>query len=168
VEQSGGSICVGTEPGKGTTFKIYLPRESSPSAGLERAPALTEAGGTETILVVEDDELVRTVAKRILDAAGYVVLTAANGSEGLQLLGQQRAQIHLVLTDVVMPGMSGRSFAEKLLLSHPGTSVLYMSGYTDNAVLHQGVLDGGAQFLSKPLNRGELLKKVREVLDGRN
>jgi two-component system cell cycle sensor histidine kinase/response regulator CckA len=165
VKQSAGSIDVYSEPGKGTTFKVYLPRELSLTPVVKQ-PAVTRSGGAETILVVEDDEAVRRVAKRLLDAAGYTVLTAANGGDGLLLCEQHPAEIHLVLTDVVMPLMGGRIFVERLAKVRPRIKALYMSGYTDNAIVHHGVLDAGTQFIGKPLVQVELLRKVREVLDG--
>lgn len=165
VKQSGGSIYVYSEPGKGTTFKVYLPQELSLQPVVKRPLPLTRSGGPETILVVEDDEAVRNVAKRILGAAGYTVLTAANGGEGLLLCEQHQAEIHLVLTDVVMPLMGGRVFVERLAKVRPAIKVLYMSGYTDNAIIHHGVLDKGTRFIGKPLTQVELLRKVREALE---
>jgi CheY-like chemotaxis protein len=167
VKQSGGSIYVYSEPGKGSTFKVYLPR--APSLETLPIPAtrpVTRSAGGETILVVEDDEAVRSLAQRILGGAGYVVKTAGNGAEALAWCQQHLEEVQLVLTDVVMPQMGGRVFGERLLELKPGVKLLYMSGYTDDAIVHHGILDQGLQFIGKPLTQGELLQKVRDVLDG--
>jgi len=167
VKQSGGSIYVYSEVGRGTTFKVFLPRETSlgtlaPPAPLPAARAVRG----ETILVVEDDEAVRSIAKRMLAGAGYRVLTAANGGEGLLTCEGHAGEIHLLLTDVVMPQMGGRAFAERLAKVRPGLKVLFMSGYTDDAIVHHGVLEPGTYFVSKPFTQAELLAKVQEALDG--
>jgi PAS domain S-box-containing protein len=168
VKQSGGSIHVYSEVGRGTTFKVFLPREQSLAAPLPPpvpSPA-TRAVRGETILVVEDDEAVRSIATRMLAGAGYQVLTAANGGEGLLTCEAHAGEIHLLLTDVVMPQMGGRVFAERLAQVRPGLKVLFMSGYTDDAIVHHGILDPGTHFVSKPFTQAELLAKVRDVLDG--
>jgi two-component system cell cycle sensor histidine kinase/response regulator CckA len=166
VKQSGGSIFVYSEVGLGTTFRIFLPREQGPVTSVARAPrAPIRATRGETILVVEDDESLRNITRRILAGAGYRALAAANGGEGLLTCEQHVGDIHLVLTDVVMPQMSGRGFAERLGKVRPGMKVLYMSGYTDDAIVHHGVLDPGTQFIGKPFTQANLLAKVREVLD---
>jgi len=168
VKQSGGNIWVYSEPGKGTTFKIYLPRDfSSRTPTYTKLPAvLSRIMGTETILVVEDEEALRKVAKRSLEAAGYKVLIAADGDDALLKGTQHAGDIHLLLTDVVMPRMSGRVLAQELSKTRPTLKVVYMSGYTDNAIVHHGVLDAGTQFLAKPFTSADLTSKVREVLDG--
>ncbi len=167
VNQSGGHIWVYSELGQGTTFKIYLPRDVSTSAPqtTNAVPSPHHADGDETLLVVEDEEALRRVAVRILSASGYRVLAAANGDEALQVSAQHPGVIHLLLTDVVMPGMSGRVLAQQLTQMRPDIKVLYMSGYTDNAIVHHGVLDAGTQLLSKPFAATELTRKVRELLD---
>jgi two-component system, cell cycle sensor histidine kinase and response regulator CckA len=166
VKQSGGNIWVYSEPGRGTTFKVYLPRISD---GIQPEGLLTTderpVVGTETILLVEDDTPVREIACRLLRASGYNVLAAADGSEALVICEQSQADIHLLLTDVVMPQMSGRQLAERVQRLRPGVPVLYMSGYTDDAVVHHGVLDPGTKFISKPFSAASLARKVREVLD---
>jgi CheY-like chemotaxis protein len=165
VKQSQGNIWVYSEVGQGTTFKIYLPRvdqEAEPLRAAERVEALAE--GTETILLVEDDELVRGIASTILRQAGYSVLDAADGESALRICRQHEGTIHMALTDVVMPGMSGRVVADRLKELRPGLSVLFMSGYTQEAIVHHGVLNEGVNFLEKPFTPDALTRRVREVL----
>jgi PAS domain S-box-containing protein len=167
VKQSAGNISVDSEPGLGTTFKIYLPRElvTTQAATISAPVVLRRSTGTETILMVEDEEALRKVAKRTLEAAGYTVLTAANGDEALLICAQHVGDIPLLVTDVVMPRMSGRQLAERLLEILPKIKVLYMSGYTDDAIVHHGVIDAGTHFLSKPFTAANLTQKVQETLD---
>jgi PAS domain S-box-containing protein len=167
VKQSGGNIWVYSEPGQGTTFKIYLPRAPSATTATAIEPTTIRAPstGTETILVVEDEEALRKVALRALEAAGFKVLTAADADEALMKSAQHAGDIQLLLTDVVMPGMSGRVLARELAKTRPTIEVVYMSGYTDNAIVHHGVLDAGTHFLAKPFTLAGLTQKVREVLD---
>ncbi len=166
VKQSGGSIWVYSEPGRGTMFKIYLP-EVEGAAAHQARPARTAlaAGGTETILIVEDDAAVRRLARRFLQSGGYTVITAGNGAEALKLLARRDGPVHLMLTDVVMPGMSGRDLAAHLANIRPGTNVLYTSGHTEDAILRHGVINDATHFIGKPYTRAELTRKVREVLD---
>jgi CheY-like chemotaxis protein len=167
VKQSGGDISVYSEPGQGTTFKIYLPRIKEDSELRPASPATVQIpGGWETILVVEDNDELRQLAASVLRNLGYTVLEAPNGPEAIQLFQAQPEAIHLVLTDVVMPEMSGREMVERLRQTHPGLRALYMSGYTDAAITRQGVLEPGAPFIQKPFGVEALAKKVREVLDG--
>ncbi len=167
VKQSGGYIWVYSEPRRGTTVKVYLPRVP----GAAEAPAATPPpkavkGGHETVLLVEDAAPVRTLARRSLEACGYRVLDAADGPSALELSARHAAGIELLVTDVVMPGMSGRELAERLAPERPGMKVLYTSGYTDDAMVRQGVLNAGVAFLQKPFVPDTLARKVREVLDG--
>ena len=168
VKQSGGYIWVASEPGMGTTFKIYLPRDfaSVPTTVAKPRRAAQRTGGTETILAVEDEEGLRLVTSRILDAAGYKVLTAADGYEALMVSVEHRGDIQLLLTDVVMPRMSGRVLAQELAKIRPAIKVLYMSGYADNALASHGVIDASTHFLGKPFSADALLCRVRAVLDG--
>ncbi len=165
VKQSGGYVWVYSEPGTGTTFKIYLPRVEAPASEPRRRSAQAVASGSETLLLVEDEDAVRRLAERILLGAGYRVLTATNGGDALLLCETHVGPIDLLLTDVVMPLMSGRSLAERLASLRPRLKVLYMSGYTDDAIAHHGVLAPGTRFLSKPFTAVELAGKVREALD---
>lgn len=169
VEQSEGSIHVYSEPGRGTTFRVFFPRRSSAaaSAATIAGDAVARAqGGGETILVVEDEDAVRRLIERILRFAGYFILTAPNGHEALRAFEKREGEIHLVLTDVVMPRMGGRELVDRLRETHPELRVLFMSGYTGNAIASQGVLDEGVHFIAKPLRQQDLLAKIREVLDG--
>jgi PAS domain S-box-containing protein len=165
VKQSGGSIEVYSEVGKGTSFHVYLPRVEAAADRSQAVLTATVRGGGETILVVEDEEGLRHLAERALKSAGYRVLTAANGGEALLLLERLDGPVHLMLTDVVMPGMSGRDLAERLREMRPGMKVLYTSGYTDDIVLQHGVLDDVTDFLGKPYTVVDLTRRVREVLD---
>jgi two-component system cell cycle sensor histidine kinase/response regulator CckA len=166
VKQSGGDIWVYSEVGRGTTFKIYLPCvEEAAEPHEQAAPQASTPQGFETVLLVEDDEIVRKLAREILELNGYGVLAAADGGEALSLCERHEGPIHLLLTDVVMPQMSGREVAEQAATLRPAMKVLYMSGYTDDSIIHHGVLDAGVAFLEKPFTPDAMARKVREVLD---
>ncbi|MBZ5671215.1 MAG: PAS domain S-box protein [Acidobacteriia bacterium] len=166
VKQSAGYIWVYSEPGRGSTFKIYLPRVEEPGREAEPAKAGSElAKGSETVLVVEDEEGVRSLVCETLESHGYKVLEARGADDALSIFEQYAEPIHLLLTDVVMPQMGGKELAKRLSSVHPETKVLYMSGYTDNAIVRHGVLEGGTPFLQKPFVPQTLVRKVRQVLD---
>ncbi len=166
VKQSGGDIQVYSEENQGTTFKIYLPRTAEsarPELHLETKQELPS--GDETVLLVEDDEFVRNLSRRVLESRGYSLLEARNGVEALRLAAGYSGPLHLLLTDVVMPDMGGKALAERLVADHPRLKVIYMSGYTDNAIARHGVLEPGVPFLQKPFSPKDLARKVRAVLD---
>jgi CheY-like chemotaxis protein len=165
VKQSGGSIWVYSEVGLGTTFKIYLPRHvaEAEACGETPGPPLLSRG-TETILLVEDEEMVRTLARAVLQESGYKVLEAERAAEALRICEEHKEPIHLLLTDVVMPQVSGRELAESLSASRPDTRVLFMSGYTDDTIVRHGVPGPGTSFLEKPFTPETLVRKVQDVL----
>ena len=168
INQSGGHIWVYSEPGHGTSFKVYFPRieESIQPTSRKQTPG-EPLRGSETILLVEDDDTVRELAHRVLLKYGYTVLESRHGTEALQVLEQYNGTIDLLVTDLVMPGgMNGLQLAERLLSRHSKIQVLYMSGYTDNALVNQGIMDPKTAFLEKPFTQNSLLRKVRGVLDG--
>lgn len=166
VKQSGGHIEVESEPKRGSTFKIYFPRfiATGSSSNLQRGDS-NAPRGTETILLVEDEAIVRALSRRVLQGCGYTVLEAGTGDEALRLFREHSGPIHLLLTDVVMPGTGGRDLAEVLAPLHPGIKVLYVSGYTDDAVLRHGVSREQINFLQKPFTPVTLATKIREVLE---
>ena len=166
VKQSGGYIWLYSEPGRGTTFKIYLPRVDGVAEEelIREKHAAVPAGG-ETVMLLEDEPALRELVREWLTGAGYTVLEAKSGAEALEISQSHAGSIHLLLTDVVMPGMSGRELAERLTRSRPDMRVLYVSGYTNNAIVHHGVLELGVAFLQKPFTRATLAQKLRETLD---
>jgi CheY-like chemotaxis protein len=155
-----------SEVGRGTTFKVYLPRTEPESGAVKgQSRLLTSPRGAETVLVVEDEDSVRALTRHVLRQAGYAVLEAADGDEALRVAAGHAGPIHLVVSDVVMPGPAGREVAEQLAGRHPGLRVLFVSGYTDDAVVRHGVLHERVNFLQKPFTPAGLARKVREVLD---
>jgi GAF domain-containing protein/response regulator RpfG family c-di-GMP phosphodiesterase len=166
VKQGRGHIEVYSEVGRGTTFKIYLPRVAEGAPAPSRPPQPAAERGTETLLLVEDEPLVRELTRDILLGQGYQVLTAGDGVESLRLAEAHQGPIHLLLTDVVLPRMGGKALADQLRSSRPEMRVLFTSGYTDNAIVHHGVLAEGIHFLSKPFELEALARKVRDALDG--
>jgi len=166
VRQNGGFVNVYSELGHGTTFRIYLPTVTeSPNPANEEDEPVSNLEGDETILLVEDEPSIRKTLGMLLERFGYDVLSAEAPGLSLQIAADHPGPIHLLITDVVMPGMSGRDLAERLLDSNPSMKVLYMSGYTANVIAHQGILDEGVHFLSKPISSDELMRTVRLLLD---
>jgi CheY-like chemotaxis protein len=171
IKQNGGHIDVYSEVGQGTSFRIYLPKvEVEVKAKVEVeaeavSPSISTLTSASTILLVEDEVAVRELMLAILAEQGYRVLAAQDGVEALQVAEQHDGPIHLLLTDVVMPRMSGRALADQLRPLRPEMQVLYTSGYTDDAIVHHGVLEEGVHFLSKPFELETLIRKVRSVLD---
>src|SRR5438270_2603674 len=170
IKQSLGYIWVESEVGRGTTFKIYLPRVAGagdPARITAQAQAQRVEPGTETILLVEDEANLRYLARQYLEKQGYKVIEAADGAVAVQIAVAHESVIHLLLTDVIMPGMNGRELAQRITEIRPNVKVLYMSGYTENVIGHNGTLDAGIRLLQKPFNLRDLKDKVREVLDAR-
>jgi len=166
VTQAGGHISVTSEVGRGTRFRVYLPRAETPPDVMTRVELPPLPGhATETVLVVEDDGSVRELTQRMLEHAGYTVMTAADGPEAEACLATADGRVHLVLTDVVLPHANGRDLVARLMARAPDLRVLYMSGYTDESIAHHGVLDEGVSFIGKPFSVEALCRKVREVLD---
>jgi CheY-like chemotaxis protein len=165
VQQSGGSIGVTSEPGCGSTFEIYFPRAEDIAAREQLPSTGTLPSGTETILVVEDYPALGRFAKRILQMAGYTVLLATSGEQALSLLHRHYGPVHLLLTDVVMPGAGGPELASRIVAARPGIKVVYTSGYTDEALQRHGVVADAAHFLAKPYTSQALARTVRAMLD---
>jgi nitrogen-specific signal transduction histidine kinase/CheY-like chemotaxis protein len=168
VKQSGGHIMVTSEAGKGTTFKVYLPRveDSVPVAGKREWAETPGEKGKETILLVEDEPAVRELAHMVLSEQGYTVIQAQNSEDAVRLAGKHGSEIHLLLTDVVMPGMSGHDLAKHLAALHANLRVLYMSGYPNDVIAENGTLEEGLSFLQKPFTPQVLTQRVREALRG--
>jgi CheY-like chemotaxis protein len=166
VKQSGGSIEVYSEEGLGTTFKIYLPRIAEQIITEKKKEISAELSkGTETILLVEDEDIVRHLSREIMEESGYTVIEAQNGLHALEICEQGDYQFDLLITDVVMPQMGGRELAERLKSEQPGIKVIFISGYTDDAVVRHGIKEADSNFIQKPFSPDELAEKIREVLD---
>ena len=165
VQQSGGHIDVESRPGVGTKFEIYLPAVRGPVEGPAQSARSSPVGGSETVLLVEDEEPVRNITSLLLEALGYRVLQAENGQNALRLFEARREKIDLLMADVVMPDLSGREVAEALQARDPKLRVLFQSGYTDDTVVRRGILHAEVAFLKKPFTLDELARKIREVLD---
>lgn len=165
VKQNNGFINVYSEPGQGTTFKIYLPRHKANETLLQgNIQAEPVASGYETILLVEDEPAILAMTTTMLERLGYTVLAASTPTEGLDLAKEHHSEINLILTDVIMPEMNGLDLAERLMSLNPDMKTLFMSGYTANIIAHHGVLDKGVAFIEKPFSRRDLASKLREVL----
>ncbi|PYQ23163.1 MAG: hybrid sensor histidine kinase/response regulator, partial [Acidobacteria bacterium] len=165
VKQSGGFISVCSEPGRGATFECYLPRAAEAVEAAAPEPSGSSSAGNETILLAEDEDAVRSAVRQTLARHGYRVVEASGGPAALALAESHRDPIHLLLTDVVMPGMNGRELADRIAARRPQMKVLYMSGYTDDAIVRHGMLEPGLAYLQKPFRPDTLAAKVREVLD---
>jgi CheY-like chemotaxis protein len=168
VKQSGGSIQVESEVGRGTEFRVHFPAaHGSTSKRLDAAAGENVARGTETVLIAEDEPDLRELTRIFLEGYGYKVLTAASAEQAIQTADAFAERIHLLLTDVIMPGMSGRQLAESILRKRPQTMIMYMTGYTDDMVVQHKVLEPGVQLLQKPFTKFDLARKVRSTLDGK-
>jgi CheY-like chemotaxis protein len=165
VKQSGGSLFVYSEPGRGSTFKIYLPRTDAPESKEQMTALDAAAGGSEIVLLVEDEQALRAIVAETLRMAGYTVLEASDPKEALVVAAQSQPPIQLVITDVVLPGQSGPETANQIRNAQPGVRVLLMSGYTDRLLDGNALVEPGTPFLSKPFTIDALLRKVRAVLD---
>jgi CheY-like chemotaxis protein len=166
VRQNGGAVQLWSQPGHGTSFRVYLPRvDRAPVAMKAEAAKVTAARGAETILLVEDDEMVRTLVRETMESSGYRVLEASDPMEARAVAGNYQNAIQLLITDVIMPKASGPELANELLRISPGLKVLYMSGYADRALSKRGVRRKEVAFLPKPFTPAELIAKVREVLE---
>jgi len=166
IKQNNGFIWVYSEPGQGSTFKIYLPKmKGDVKAEEKEITPIHDLSGSEAVLIVEDEDSLRKLLRTVLKHRGYKILEAENGEDALRISNEHEGTIDLMITDVVMPKMGGKETAERLELLHPQMKVIYMSGYTDDAIVHHGVLAPGLNFLEKPFSPEKLAHKVREVLD---
>jgi CheY-like chemotaxis protein len=166
VQQTGGHIWAYSEPGRGSTFKLYLPRVWEEASAREEVARPARPGGSETVLLVEDEEIVRSLVREMLESSGYRVLEAPHGAAAIAIAETHGAAVDVLLTDVVMPGLSGQELAARLAGIRPGLRVVFTSGYTEDAIANHGVLSPGTAFLEKPFTAGQLAAKLRDVLDG--
>jgi DNA-binding response OmpR family regulator len=168
VKQTNGSIWVESEPGAGTTFEILFPSAMAVAEAEPPVPSPSGLrGGSETVLLVEDESVIRSLVRNVLSSHGYAVLEAENGEKALGIFRSRKADIDMIIADVVLPGTGGRDIVEGMLTDRPGMSALFMSGYTRDVIDNHGVLTSGLAFLQKPFTPETLLRTVREVLDGR-
>jgi CheY-like chemotaxis protein len=167
VKQSEGYIWCYSEVGVGTTFKVYLPRVDEQASPGRQPAAAPLAPGSETVLLIEDDRSLRDLLCETLEGGGYTVLVSDDGATALKISDQYPGAIHLIVTDVIMPGLTGRQAAETIKSARSEVEILFISGYTNEAIAKHGVLEPGVNFLSKPFTPDDLLRKVRDVLDGR-
>jgi len=165
VKQSDGYISVYSEPGKGTSFKVYLPRVDEVAQRLAPRETVQPSRASETILLVEDEDGVRALARRVLETNGYTVLEASDGETAVEVAEGHSGAIDLMLTDAVMPGMTGPELARRVSASRPDMKVIFMSGYTDEAVVRHGLLEAGTAFVQKPFAFDSLARRIREILD---
>jgi CheY-like chemotaxis protein len=165
VKQSGGFVWVYSEVGRGTTFKVYLPRAQGEAVSPVAQEAPSAGPGSETILFVEDDDEVREIATRILRKNGYRVLEAANGADALRVCEAEARPVDLIVTDIVMPEMGGSQLAERIRETQPDARILFTSGYTEDAAVRHSFIDPGEEFIGKPFTPSQLTQKTRDVLD---
>jgi CheY-like chemotaxis protein len=165
VKQSGGNVGVYSHPGRGTTFKVYLPRVDETAPSPVEPPQRLVTSGAETVLLVEDEPALRDLIRFALTGSGFTVLDVPSPADALALIRTHTGPLHLLLTDVIMPGMDGPALVKQVQKERPDIKVLFMSGYATNFIMHDGVIDPGTNFLEKPFNPRTLLGKVREVLD---
>jgi len=165
IKQTGGHIGFSSELGRGSVFKVYLPRVEAGAGAEPRGAAEARAvSGDEVVLLVEDDMMVRAFTRKALERLGYEVIEAGDGNEALDILGRRQQPVDIVVTDIVMPMLGGRELAQRVLDRWPGTPILFVSGYSDDAILRRGVLDQGAHFLQKPFTAAALARAMRRAL----
>jgi DNA-binding NtrC family response regulator len=165
LKQNNGNIVVFSEPGKGTTFEVYLPASKKTDVNVKEENTISNAYGTETILLVEDDEIIQEKLYNILTRTGYTVIKASNGDDAISNIINYSQSIDLLITDMVMPLIGGRELAVYLVGIYPKMKILFMSGYSDESIVHHGILESGMHFIQKPFTIEEFMMKIRETLD---